>query len=111
MANTINVISKDNYVNPVTETSYFAIALGLFDSNGVQLNTKFKQTSDMTSALVGVTDYGALFVNTALSKDSDTITIACVDTDGTDLEVETTVGGICAVEVGEDITPSNSENI
>ena len=76
--------------------------------SGKEFNAQFVQPQNLTSAVGGITDYGMLVFNTLNSDIDETVTIACVADDGTEVTVSTTLEDVLDVEVGEEVTTDGS---
>ena len=105
MAKVIKIINKtqrkDFSVGKITTSMY----LSLFDTDtNKELNARFKQTETMTEALVGITEYGAIYWNPVSSNLDLVLDIVCVDNDGNEYTASTTAGALAGKPTGATIS-------
>ena len=92
MARKIRVINT-NKAKDITSNNVpvVSMALGVFDDN-VPFKARFVQTESMTVAGVGITEYGAIYVDpNTISVSDATIDLLAVCDDGDEVSVSMTV--------------------
>lgn len=98
MAKQIILDGKD--ISVINGGKAYAFWLYVADS-GKQVPVTFKQTQDLTTKLIGITEYGAMYFNDVNTALSGSVTITASPLDGTaDVTATITLANLIALAVG-----------